>query len=316
VALVPTALYAALVVLLALAVDVAFGDPPGRVHPVAWIGRVVAAGRHWLCRGRPAALLLGGTALTLGAMALAAGGGAAVEWLAGALGVAGVLVEGVALKAALAVRGLATTAREVARTLERGELEAARATLGWHLVSRPTAALDAGQVASGAVESVAENLTDSLVAPVVFFLVLGLPGAFAYRALNTADAMLGYREGALEYFGKVAARLDDLVNLVPARLAALAIVVAAGARAPAAWSAMLRDHARTASPNAGWTMAAMAGALGVTLDKPSAYRLGDGRAPRPSDVRRSVRVMARAAALAVSVVVSIHAVIQRILAGT
>jgi adenosylcobinamide-phosphate synthase len=310
---VPTALHAALVVLLALAVDLAFGDPPSRAHPVAWIGRVLAAGRHWLCRGRPVSLMLGGTALTLSAMALAAGGGAAAEGLAGTLGVAGVLLEGVALKAALALRGLGTTARAVARTLERGELDAARTTLGWHLVSRPTAALDAGQVASGAVESVAENLTDSLVAPVVFFLVLGLPGAFAYRALNTADAMLGYREGELEYFGKVAARLDDLANFVPARLAALAIVVAAGARAPAAWSVMLRDHACTASPNAGWTMAAMAGALGVTLDKPTAYRLGDGRAPRPSHVRRSVRIVARAAALALALLVSANALIQHVL---
>src|SRR5918996_709415 len=312
----PPALYPTLVVLLAVGLDVAFGDPPGRLHPVAWIGRVLAVGRRGLCRGRPIALLLGGTALTLGAMALAAGAGAAVESLAGFLGMGGVLLEAVALKAALALRGLATAAHEVARSLERGDLDVARSALGWHLVSRPTATLDAGQVASGAVESVAENITDSLVAPVVFFLVLGLPGAFAYRALNTADTMLGYREGALEYFGKVAARLDDLVNLVPARLAAVAIVAAAGARAPAAWSAMLRDHARTASPNAGWTMAAMAGALGVTLAKPTAYRLGEGRLPRPSDVRRSIRLMARASTLALLAILAAYTVIQRIFIGT
>jgi adenosylcobinamide-phosphate synthase len=166
-------------------------------------------------------------------------------------------------------------------------------------VSRPTATLDAGHVASGAIESVAENLTDALVAPVACFVAFGLPGALAYRALNTADTMLGYREGPLEYFGKAAARLDDVANLVPARLAALAIVLAAGVSSAAAWLAMARDHARTASPNAGWTMAAMAGALGVTLHKPAAYRLGRGPMPAAGDIERSIVIARRAAFLAV-----------------
>ena len=214
------------------------------------------------------------------------------------LGPGGVTLEAVALKSTLSLRDLARAARSVAAALERGDLDDARGQLGFHLVSRPTATLDAGQVASGAIESMAENLTDALVAPVVFFLLFGLPGALAYRALNTADTMLGYREGALEYFGKVAARLDDLANLMPARLAALGIVAAAGVRAPTAWSTMARDHARTASPNAGWTMSAMAGALGVTLEKPSTYRLGQGHAPDAADVERSIRLMTRAAGLA------------------
>jgi adenosylcobinamide-phosphate synthase len=307
---VPTALHAALVVLVALALDAAFGDPPNRFHPVGWIGRLLAAGRHWLCRGRPSALLLGGAAVTLAVMALASGAGAAVAALASALGTLGVLLEALALKATLALRGLAGAAGEVAAALERGDLDTARVRLGWHLVSRPTAALNAGQVASGAIESVAENLTDALVAPVVFFLLLGLPGALAYRALNTADTMFGYRDGALEYFGKVAARLDDVLNLVPARLAALGLVATAGARAPAAWATMVRDHARTASPNAGWTMAAMAGALGVSLDKPSAYRLGDGRAPGPRDIRLAVALLVRATILTLLVMLVLSVLIR------
>ena len=133
-----------------------------------------------------------------------------------------------ALKSTLALRGLTAAGREVAGALERGDLVAARASVGRHLVSRPTATLRAEQVAAGAIESLAENLTDSFVAPLMFYLLFGLPGACAYRALNTADSMLGYREGALEYFGKLAARLDDVANLIPARLAALALVVAAG----------------------------------------------------------------------------------------
>jgi adenosylcobinamide-phosphate synthase len=279
------------------------------------MGRVLAAGRRALCRGRPAALLLAGAALSLFVMALAAGGGAAVASVSHALGIAGLALEAIALKFAVSPRGLVRAARSVAAALSRGELETGRARLGLHLVSRPTATLNSGEVASGAIESVAENLTDALVTPIVFYLVLGLPGALAYRALNTADTMLGYRQGALEYFGKFAARLDDAANLLPARLAALAIVAAAGARAPAAWAIMARDHRRTTSPNAGWTMSAMAGALGVTLVKPGAYRLGEGGPPGPADIERSVRLLARAAVLALCASVGVAIAVRFALVG-
>jgi adenosylcobinamide-phosphate synthase len=296
---VSSALHAALAVALAVVLDLALGDPPNRLHPVAWVGRALAAGQARLCRGGPARLVVSGAMLTLGVTALAGLAGALVAALAAAPGPAGLVLEAAALKSTISLRGLAAAARSVAAALARGDLDQARASLGWHLVSRPTAMLDAGQVASGAIESVAENLTDAFVAPVAFFLLFGLPGALAYRALNTADTVLGYRDGPLEYFGKVAARLDDAANLVPARLAALAIVMAAGASAVTAWSVLARDHARTASPNAGWTMAAMAGALGVTLQKPAAYRLGRGRMPLAADIDRSVAIVARAAGLAV-----------------
>lgn len=229
--------------------------------------------------------------MVLAVGALAALGGALVTRLAAALGVWGVLVEAAALTLLFSLRGLVRAASQVRAALERGDLDAARAAVGLHLVSRDTAALDAGHVVSATVESVAENLTDSWVAPACFYLAFGLAGAAAYRAINTADAMLGYREGALEHFGKLGARLDDLANLLPARLAALSLVAAArlvGADARGAWTAMLTDHARTASPNAGWTMAAVAGALGVTLEKPGVYRLGRGALPVPTDIGRSV----------------------------
>ena len=233
-----------------------------------------------------------------GAIAALAGWGVAA--LAAQTGWAQPLVIGAALWLLLALRGLFTAAAKVARPLAHGDLPAARVAVAWHLVSRPTQDLDAGGVASAAVESVAENLTDAYAAPVAFFLVFGLPGAAFYRAVNTADAMIGYRDGALDYFGKVAARLDDVLNVIPARLAALAIVAAsalAGANAAAAWRMLRRDRARTASPNAGWTMAAIAGALGVTLEKPGSYRLGDGHAPRPDDIARAVRIVGLAAGL-------------------
>jgi adenosylcobinamide-phosphate synthase len=170
-------------------------------------------------------------------------------------------------------------------------------------VSRETSTLGAGLVAAAAIESLAENLTDSALAPWLAYACLGASGAAAYRALNTLDSMVGYR-GRYEYLGKPAARADDLANLVPARLGALLIAAAApagGGSARRAWRTARRDHRRTASPNAGWTMAAMAGALGVTLEKTGHYRLGDGPEPGPDDLRRAQRVAAAALALGAGV---------------
>lgn len=258
-------------------------------------------------------MLVHGAALTLAAAAVATLAGWGVTRLAAHAGAAEPLVIGAALWLLLALRGLFAAALEVARHLSDGNLAAARRALAWHLVSRPTADLDAGHIASGAVESVAENLTDAYAAPLAFFLVFGLPGAALYRAVNTADAMIGYREGALEHFGKAAARLDDVLNIIPARLAALAIVAAAplaGANGRTAWSTLVRDHAATASPNAGWTMSAIAGALGVTLEKRGAYRLGDGRPPHPDDIRRSVALAATAAAVLTVALLALWALLR------
>jgi adenosylcobinamide-phosphate synthase len=180
--------------------------------------------------------------------------------------------------------------------------------VAWHLVSRPTDGLDAPAVASAAIESLAENLTDGLVAPVCFYVVgallggtgAGLALAWAYRAVNTADAMIGYRRDELEYLGRATARTDDALNYVPARLAAATIVAGAWlARRSRAGAARVwrRDGARTESPNAGQTMAAMAGALGVTLEKPGHYRLGDGPPPDPDAIDRAMGVARWAAAL-------------------
>jgi adenosylcobinamide-phosphate synthase len=293
---------AVVAVVVALALDRLLGDPPNRYHPVAWLGGLLAVGQRLLGSGSPAKLLLGGTALTVSAALLMGAAGWGIEHLAARLGRAGTLVEGAALWLLLALRGLVVAARKVASDLARGDLDAARITVGRHLVSRPTGALGPGEVASAAVESVAENLTDSLVAPVGFYLAFGLAGAAVYRAVNTADAMIGYRIDSLEYFGKAAARLDDLLNFVPARLAAGAIVLGAafgGGNVSQAWHILVRDHGRTSSPNAGWTMAAMAGALQITLSKPGAYRLGDGRLPDASDIDRSLRVVGRAALLSI-----------------
>ena len=289
----------------ALLLDLGIGEPSNFCHPVAWLG--AALGRAFRAAPRQGRV----TPFLSGAAIVGAAAGATVSLLLWAtpamasLGWLGVAAQIWLLKCSFSLRGLFSAARAVQRALAAGDLKRARVEVGLHLVSRPTSGLGAAEVASAAIESVAENLTDGFVAPVLFYLVLGLPAAWAYRVVNTADAMVGYRGGGFEYLGKAAARLDDLLNLVPARLAALALV--AGARVAADGRRALRiarrDHSLTASPNAGWTIAAMAGALGVVLEKPGAYRLGEGRPPTDADIGVSLRVVAVAAALAATVAV-------------
>jgi adenosylcobinamide-phosphate synthase len=286
--------------LLAVGLDLAAGEPSSRWHPVAWIGRVLARAERW-ARSRG---VVDGAAAVIPVVALAWGAAFLVAAIARRLGWTGIVLEAVALKPAFAVRRLATAAAEVRMALDAGDVDEARRRLGQHLVSRETRGLSAAEVTSAAVESVAENVSDSVAAPLLAYVAGGLPAAWAYRVLNTADAMWGYRDARYERFGKVAARLDDLANLVPARLAAFAVVGGAGlagesmtGAAHLAW----RDHGRTASPNAGWPMAAMAGALGVGLMKPGAYRLGDEPLPDvPEAIRRAVRVFAAASGLLIA----------------
>jgi len=263
---------------LAVGLDLLIGEPPSAGHPVAWLGRALGTLEARLPRrtiGDGAAALL---AVTGAAVALAT----VVSRVARRLGRLGCLVEALALKPAFALRRLATAAGEVERALGGGDLVDARRLVGRHLVSRATADLDPALVTSAAVESVAENLADSVVAPLLAYAAGGLGGAWAYRVVNTADAMWGYRGGRYEWFGKPAARLDDLANLVPSRAAAVAIAAGAsavGEDGRGAWRVARRDHRRTASPNAGWPMAAMTGALGV----------GAGDRPRHSRVHRRRR---------------------------
>jgi adenosylcobinamide-phosphate synthase len=269
--------------------DVALGEPPAAVHPTVWIGHFISAGRRRL--GHQG--LVGGAAVALGAAALAGGMGVMLDMVIGDRPVA----RGLALKPALALRALLEAGAVVERALEAGDLALARQLLATHLVSRDTGALSAADVAGAAISSLAENLNDSMIAPLVAFRVGGLGGAYAYRAINTADAMLGYRTPELEWFGKTAARLDDVVNWVPARLsAALIAVVGRGGMRVA-----LADAWRTPSPNGGWPMAAMAGALGVVLRKPGVYTLNaGGREPIAADIGRARRIVAAASALAVA----------------
>lgn len=291
------------VLLAAVALDVAFGEPPDRLHPVVWFGRLAGAWERSAPRhGRWRQLAWGAaTAVTLPiTVALA---GALAGRLCRALRWPGWLLEATLLKSAFAVRALLGAGETVQRALAADDSEAAKAALR-ALVSRETDGLTPGLVAAAAIESLAENTTDSFLAPWLAYLCFGLPGAWTYRAINTLDSMIGYR-GRYEYLGKASARLDDLVNWLPARLSAVMLAAAApvgGGSARGALGTAVRQHRRTASPNAGWTMAAMAGALRVRLEKLGAYALGAGPEPMPVDIRRAQRIVAATAALALVLV--------------
>jgi adenosylcobinamide-phosphate synthase len=293
-----------MVPLLALLLDLFVGDPPNRYHPVAWMGAAIAAAERRAPRRDRMAPLAFGALVVAGGAAAVAGLGCRLERAIGRLPAPwNWLAEAGLLKMTFSLRGLATAAGVVRGALEAGDLPEARRLLGWHLVSRDTAALDASQVAAATIESVAENASDGVVAPLLYYALGGLPAALAYRFINTTDAMLGYRDSAHEWLGKAPARLDDLANLLPSRVAAGLLMLAAalaGADVRRAWQILWRDGGQTASPNAGRPMSAMAGALGVELEKVGHYRLGEGlRRPEPGDIDRAVGLLNSAAVLAV-----------------
>jgi adenosylcobinamide-phosphate synthase len=285
----------------ALLLDRFAGEYPTRLHPVVWMGQVVSG----LLRLAPAAgwwrQLLFGALLTVSVIVLFTGVSAVIMTLAASVPWLAVLPGVFLLKASFALRELGAAAQRVARPAEAGDLPAARDALR-SLCSRDPSQLDGEALLAAAIQSLAENASDSFVAPLFYFALLGVPGAVAYRAINTLDAMIGYR-GKYEALGKVAARLDDLANLLPARLTAGLLLLAgwlSGKDVAAGWRVLRRDGGRTPSPNGGRPMAVMAGLLGVRLEKKGAYALGDpGHPLTPADVRDAWRLVVRAGWLAV-----------------
>jgi adenosylcobinamide-phosphate synthase len=220
----------------------------------------------------------------------------------------GWLVEAILASTLIAFRGLYDYAAAVAEGLERGLAEGRAAVA--HIVGRDPESLDGPGVARAAVESIAENFSDGVVAPAFWYALLGLPGLCAYKAVNTLDSMVGHRSPRYRAFGRVSARLDDAFNWLPARLAGGLVVLAAavlpGAHAGAAWRTMRRDAPRHRSPSAGWQEAAFAGALGFALAGPRRYRdevvedpwMGDGRRDLDAaDIRAGLRLYLAAGAL-------------------
>jgi adenosylcobinamide-phosphate synthase len=283
-----SALEAGAMVVLAGLFDLLFGEPPTPVHPVAWIGHLISALERRRPLGRSGAEFLYGVVIVL--VVCGVSGGVAWGLLYGLAQLpvwARLILGAYLLKTTFSLRGLVGAGRTVQRALET-DTAAAREELK-ALVSR-NRNLEPPQIVSATIESLAENLTDSVLAPLVAFALLGLPGAAVYRAINTMDAMIGYH-GRYEFVGKAAARLDDLVNWLPARLAGLLLCLIAFPRGRAAVTALWRDRRGVESPNAAWTMAPMAGALGVQLEKLDHYRLGLPERPlTPATIAQAIRL--------------------------
>ncbi|WP_439534005.1 adenosylcobinamide-phosphate synthase CbiB [Polymorphobacter sp.] len=267
-------------------------------HPVSWIGAVIAElDARWnagAARRRRAMGLL----LLLAISALAGGAGWLITAAAGdGWGVALLLL---VATTGLAQRSLHDHVRAVARPLAAGDLPAARTAVA-AIVGRDTAGLDDQGVTVAGIESLAESFCDGVVAPAFWFLIAGLPGLLICKAINTADSMIGHRDARHGDFGWAAARADDLVMLLPARLSGLLVALAGGGGLSVMWA----DAARHASPNGGWPEAAMAGALGRQLGGPVSYdgepafraRLGTGPAPGPADLLRALAIYRRACLL-------------------
>lgn len=281
---------------LALWIDHALGEPPARWHPVVAMGRFLAVAGPRLARLSPLPGFIGGLLWWwLGALTVAAVAWGAQQWLRawagqGAVAAgAAVLMLGLLLKPLLAWRMLRQEVLAVEMALGES-LAGARAQLA-RLVSRDVDRLSAVDVREAAIATLAENLNDSLVAPLCWFLVAGLPGAALYRFANTADAMWGYRDQR-EWSGKWAAWADDALSWLPARLTALMLAAAAG-RWPG-WRAVREAAARPPSPNSGWPMGTMALLLGCRLGKPGVYVVHPaGRAVAPGDVGLALHWCAR-----------------------
>jgi adenosylcobinamide-phosphate synthase len=295
------------VALVALAMDAAWGWPGWlhrrAGHPVGGFARVIgvcerrwngggssASARRWAGIGLVALLLgiAGGVGLALEWTIRQAAGGMAWFWLA------------LASWPALAQRSLYDHVMPVVRAMAAGDVGRARQAVGW-IVGRDTATLDEAGVARAGIESLAESFCDGVVAPLFWLLLLGLPGVWAYKAINTADSLIGHKEAPFTDFGWAAARLDDLLNWVPARISGLLLCMAGCG----GWTVLWRDHGRHASPNAGWPEAAMAGALGIRLAGPVCYDglwhdkawIGDGSEAGLAAMRAAVGVYLRACLL-------------------
>ena len=287
-----------------------------------WIGHLIDAIEPWLNRetARPQTRRAAGIVAVLLILGIVGSIAFVLQW--GLLRLPlGLLATGLVASTLVAQRSLHRHVAEVAAALEGSGVASGRAAVA-HIVGRDTAGLDTAGIARAAIESLAENFSDAIVAPVLWMVIGGLPGGTLYKAINTADSMIGHRTPRHADFGWAAARLDDLVNLPASRLSALLLVAAAALNADgsaaAAWRAVKRDAARHRSPNAGYPEAAMAGALGLSLAGPRSYDgvlvrdavMGDGRREATAaDIRSALALYRSADAILITLLASVAGVI-------
>jgi len=311
----------ALALIVGFILDQLLGDPHAWPHPVRLIGGLITGAEKCLRKvfppGKCGERMAGGALvlIVVGAALLVSG---AVVLAAGRLPWAGrVIIGGWICYRMLAVRSLKDETLKVSAALERGSLADARSALSM-IVGRDTAVLDEKGIIKAAVETVAENASDGCIAPMLYMAAFGIVGICVYKAVNTMDSMVGYKNERYRFFGTVAARLDDLLNFIPSRICALLLIAACGGQEysrAGAWKIWRRDHARHASPNSAQGESAVAGALGLQLGGDAVYfgkpvhkpTIGDAlREPEREDIRRAIRLMERASVAALVLLVLIH----------
>jgi adenosylcobinamide-phosphate synthase len=281
---------------LAFLIDLTLGEPPERTHPTVWMGKVIGYLKLKIKNGAPTferaqGVLLGIFVIMLFAAPVHFVLFGVKEYLGE---VAYIITSAFLLKLTFAVKCMEQYTLPIADSIEMGNIEQARKLLS-RIVRRDATKLGPRHIISATVESIAEGTVDGITSALFYFLLLGVPGAFAFRAINTLDSMVGYKDPEHVNVGWFSAKLDSFANYIPARLTGLLMVLAAWLLQEdwkATWKILWRDKNRTESVNAGWPMSAMAGALNVQLEKPGFYILGEGGAAlSPSHVARALRIM-------------------------
>ncbi|SNQ60277.1 putative cobalamin biosynthesis protein CobD [Candidatus Methanoperedens nitroreducens] len=276
------------VLILAVLLDVLSGEPPVFIHPVVWMGKLTglfvrrAPARHRKLYGLFMVVFCVGVAALVGLLVISLGEN-----------LLGLIIAAFLLKSTFSIRMLLISARGIRKDLDGGRIKKVRSDLKT-FVGRDTSKLNEHQSASAVIESVAESFVDGILSPLFYFLLFGLPGALAFRMINTLDSMVGYKKEPFIDIGYASARLDDMANWVPARLSLvfISIVSVFSGKPLEAIKTCIHDHDKTASPNSGWSMAAVAGALEIRLEKVGYHVLGaEYNNPRPFHINKAVKLV-------------------------
>ena len=276
------------VLILAVLFDILSGEPPVFIHPVVWMGKLIglfvrrAPAHHRRLYGLLIVVFCVGAAVLVGLLITSLGEG-----------LLGLVIAAFLLKSTFSIRMLLVSALGIKKDLDKGRIEKVRSDLKT-FVGRDTSKLNEHQSASAVIESVAESFVDGILSPLFYFLLFGLPGALAFRMINTLDSMVGYKKEPFVDIGYASARLDDLANWVPARLSLVFISIASvfSGKPLEAIKTCLCDRDKTASPNSGWSMAAVAGALEVRLEKIGFHVLGtEYDNPQPFHINKAVKIV-------------------------
>jgi adenosylcobinamide-phosphate synthase len=273
-----------IVVGFAILLDFKFGDPKNKYHPTAWIGNLIAKLTPVAKNQNPILERLGGVCvvtITSGIVILllyALNIGISLITIDFLSLIVSIMIGGLLLKTTIAIRGMERHAISVLESIDENNLDVARTHLSM-IVKRNTTNLDKNHILSGVLESISENTVDGITGPLFYYALLGLPGAFVYRVVNTADSMIGYRNNIFKNIGWFAATCDSILNYIPSRLTGLIMIISAAILQnnwKESYKVMIRDGKKTESPNAGYPMAALAGALETKFEKINHYKLGNG----------------------------------------